>query len=197
MAQVVCVRVIWDRQLHWEMPTIRYTTADGFNNAVRFTPIYVSPEPQYPVGRKGLALAGAWEHLSQGNGAGAIADGMLIADADVALDPQIVITMMDHIGTDPGSVWTAPVRIWPVSTLRGQWTWSHWETEASQEIDEVANWFSFCFTYLPRVLIETCLKSGLKTWTYPKVDASVARVARRTGIKGRVVPDCFPVHLHW
>jgi hypothetical protein len=79
-----------------------------------------------------------------------------------------------------------------------QWVWAHWETEPGQDIDYAARWFSFNFTYLPRALLEHCLKPGkLKTWTYPNVDASVARAARELGIPGRVVDGCFPVHLHW
>lgn len=193
MANVTCVRIIWDREPFWPMPVIRYT-ADGRSYAVKFSPVHFGPETGWPAGRKGAAIAGAWRQL----GAGADADGMLLLDADVAVDPQMVIDMMTAIGSDPESVWTAPVRIWPVSTLRDGWVWSHWDQAASQQVDEVANWFSFCFTYVPRALIEHCLKgSRLQSWTYPKVDASMARAARDMGIKGRVVPDCFPVHLHW
>lgn len=191
MADIVCVRVIWDREHFWPMPVIRYT-AGGVNHAIKFTPVHFGPESGWPVGRKGAALAGAWKQL------GGDADGMLILDADVAVDPQMVVTMMSAIGGDPESVWTAPVRIWPVSTMRDGWVWSHWETEASQQVDEVANWFSFCFTYVPRALLDHCVRGGrLASWTYPRVDASMARAARNLGIKGRVVQECFPVHLHW
>jgi hypothetical protein len=193
MAEVACIRVIWDRQDYWPMPVIRYTTPGPVNHAVKFAPIHFGPETGYPLGRKGAALAGAWKQLGAGG-----ADGMLVLDADVAVDPAMVITMMGAIAGDPESVWTAPVRIWPVSTMRERWVWGHWEKEASQEIDQAANWFSFNFTYLPKALIEFVLRGNrLQTWTYPRVDASMARAARDTGIRGRVVEDCFPVHLHW
>lgn len=194
MPGTVLARIIWDREEHWSLPVVRYTTADGARFALKFTPIHVGPEPGWPCGRKGLALAGAWKQLAPHDGA----DGMLILDADVAVDPQMVVTMMAAIGSDPESVWTAPVRIWPVSTMRDGWVWSHWDQAASQEIDEEARWFSFCFTYLPARLIEHCLKDRrMLTWTYPRVDAAVSKAAQQLGIKGRVVQDCFPVHLHW
>lgn len=195
MASVVCVRVIWDRQEYWSLPVIRYTTTDGANHAIRFTPVHLGPEAGWPMGRKGLALAGAWGQLNRG---GDVADGMLVLDADVAIDPQMVITMMTAIGTDPAAVWTAPVRIWPVSTMKDHWIWAHWNLVPSQHVDQSARWFSFNFTYLPRQLLEHCLKPGrLKTWTYPNTDSSVARAARELGIPGNVVADCWPVHLHW
>ncbi|MFZ0665042.1 MAG: hypothetical protein WAM97_04755 [Acidimicrobiales bacterium] len=191
MADIACVRVVWDREQFWPLPIIRHT--DGhMNHAIKFSPVHFGPETGYPAGRKGAAIAGAWKQL------GTTAAGMLILDADVAIDPMMVITMMRAIGDDPESVWTAPVRIWPVSTMKDSWVWAHWETEPSQRIDDVANWFSFNFTYVPRALVEHCLKGNqLQSWTYPRVDASMARAARQMGIKGRVVQDCFPIHLHW
>jgi hypothetical protein len=192
MAEVTCVRVIWDREPFWPMPVIRYVSG-GDNHAIRFAPVHFGPETGWPAGRKGLALHGAWHQLGRKSNAA----GMLVLDADVAVDPQMVVTMMAAIGGDPESVWTAPVRIWPVSTMRHGWVWAHWETEASQHLDEVANWFSFNFTYLPAALLGQAERRGLKSWTYPNCDASMARTAREMGVKGRVVEDCFPVHLHW
>lgn len=190
-----CIRVIWDRNRVWPMPPVRYHRNGGQRVAV-FHEVHVGPEPGFPAGRKGLALAGAWLQ----HGIPSEADGMIILDADVAVDPQMVAAMIAACASDPESVWTAPAKIWPTTTGRGDWIWAHWENEdgESQDCDEVARWFSFCFTYLPRRLIEHCLKNNrLQSWTYPIVDASVCKAARRIGVKGKVVPDCFPVHLHY
>jgi hypothetical protein len=191
MSEVTCIRLHWSppgAAAPWVLPFVRYRDQN-----LRFFDIHIQPEPGYPAGRKGLMLSGAWQQM------GREADGMLILDGDVAIDPQICQAMMSAISTDDEAVWTAPVKIWPAGTMREDWVWAHWEKAPSQVIDQAANWFSFNFTYLPRRLLDSCDKSltGLKSWTYPVVDASVSKHARKLGIPGRVVPDCFPVHMHW
>lgn len=163
---------------------------------VRFHEVRVRPEPEYPAGRKGLALKGAWVQLGRKAGA----DGMLVLDGDVAIDPGHVRAMFAAIAGRPEIVHTAPVKLWPVSTSRPDWHWAHWEDHPSQDIDGKANYFSFCFTYLPAQLLEACINArpkGLADWTYPNVDASVSAQARRMGLGAWVVRDCYPVHVHW
>ena len=188
MAQVVCVRVTWNGSAP-PLPPLWWRDGDYIYRA-KFFPIDVHPTIDDPVGRKGYALARAWQTLRGDT------DGMLILDGDVIIDPTHLAAMMGCIDSDPGCVWTAPVKIWPVSTHRRDWVWAHWETKASQEIDEHPRWFSFCFTYLPRPLIDAAIRSGLRSWVYPKVDSNVARAAQRMGITARTVP-CFPIHTHW
>lgn len=185
MADVACVRVIWERQ-YIPLPPIR-----NGDQLIKFRPVYVEPETEYPGGRKGAALAGAWRQF------GRTADGMLILDGDVVIDPIICTPMFNAIHSDPQQVWTAPVRIWPVSTNRPTWVWGHWEEEASQELDMYPKYFSFNFTYLPKKLLEGCIKGGMKNWVYPRVDACVSAEARKLGIKAQMVEDCWPVHLHF
>ncbi len=159
----------------------------------RFLPLFVNPEPEYPTGRKGLVMAAGWEVL----GKRAKSQGMLVLDGDVAVDPSHVATMLAAIDSDPGCVWTAPVKIWPTSTHRQDWVWAHWDDKASQELSNTAKWFSFNFTYLPAALLDHAIKAGMKRWVYPRVDANMSATAAKLGIKGRVVPECFPVHLHF
>jgi len=172
--------VIWD---HGGLPV----------KLAAFRDVHVAPSAEYPFGRKGLALAGAWRQLA---GSADVA-GMLLLDGDVAADPVDHDAITACIDSDPEAVWTAPVRIWPVSTYRDDWVWAHWETEASQHLDLTANWFSFNFTYLPRRLIGACLEAGLEGWQFPRVDAEVSRVARRMRVPGRVAAECRPVHMHY
>lgn len=178
MAEVVCVRVVWNHQALPKAPSA-------------FRDIHIGPEPGAPFGRKGQALAGAWRQL------GKKADGMLILDADVAVDPADFRTMMHAIGEEPDVAHTAPVRIWPVSTHRAGWVWAHWDKKASQELDYEARYFSFCFTYLPRRLITAAVRRGLNGWEFPSVDSSVSATARAAGIPCRVVWTCRPVHMHY
>lgn len=162
--------------------------------AVRFLDVDVTPEPGFPQGRKGLAIASAWQAF----GGTQQADGMILADKDVALDPQMILAMSAAVHAEPAAVHTAPVRIWPATTGRAQWTWAHWRDQPSQHVDEDPVWFSFCFTYLPRALLDHAdRQAGLRTWTYPSVDARMSKLAAQLRIPVRVVPDCYPVHVHW
>lgn len=180
MTEVVCVRVNWDRTAT-ETPITR-----------RFYTLHVSPEPGYPFGRKGLALASAWRQLShQGQ------DGMLVLDGDVIIDPEDFSRMLSAIDGNATIVHIAPVRIWPVSTHREDWVWAHWAKEPSQDIDLSPQWFSSCFTYLPQLLIDQALHDGLREWTYPTVDKQVSQSAQRLGLRVRVVRDCWPTHINY
>lgn len=155
-----------------------------------FIDLHFGPEPGYPFGRKGLQMAGAWRQL-----AGDDTPGMLILDGDVAVDPFDVAVMLLAIDADPCSVLTAPARIWPVSTGAPHWVWGHGRGEFTQEDVDDPDRFSFCFTYLPAVLIGKC--TGLPEWEFPHVDREVARVARENGIPIRVVDGCSPKHVNF
>jgi hypothetical protein len=181
VAVLLCVRVDWDR------------TALPLPASLRYHRLRVDPEPGYPFGRKGLQLAAAWRHLAEPH-----FDGMLVIDGDVMIDPADHAAMMAAIDARPALVHTAPVRIWPASTKRPGWVWSHWAEAASQDIDRRGvRWFSFCYTYLPRALLEACQAAGLEQWQYPGVDMKVSRQAAAAGIPVNVVPGCWPKHLHW
>lgn len=179
MAVLLCVQVDWDRT--------------AITLPIRYHRLHVDPEPGHPFGRKGRQLAAAWGQL-----AGPEFDGMLILDGDVAIDPADHAAMMTAIDARPGIVHTAPVRIWPASTKRPGWVWSHWPGQASQELETAGiRWFSFCYTYLPRALITRSLRAGLRGWHYPGVDTKVCEQAQAAGISVNVVGGCWPKHLHW
>ena len=180
MSEIVCVRINWDR------------TATETQMSRRFFTLHVGPEPEYPFGRKGLALASAWRQLSH-----KAQSGMLLLDGDVIIDPEDFRLMLRAIHDNDSIVHVAPVRIWPASTHKKDWTWAHWAREASQQVDDSPRWFSFCFTYLPRSLIDRALQDGLCDWTYPVVDARVSESARRMGLRVSVVRDCWPKHLNF
>jgi hypothetical protein len=176
---MVCVRVDWDRTaIPLRIPN--------------FHVIRLAPEAAYPFGRKGAALAGAWRQLSGGQ-----TDGMLILDGDVAVDLLDVAAMRAAIHVEPSVVHTAPVRLWPASLHGPSWVWAHWDYDPGQENIASPRRFSFCFTYLPRALIGACIKGGLEEWTFPHVDRLVSKQAEEGKVPVRVVPDCFPKHLHF
>jgi len=179
MRRVVLVRIDWDRQA---IPLrIR-----GFYR------LAVDPEPGYPLGRKGLQLARAWETLALADTA-----GMVILDGDVAIDPRDLAAMLAAIELEPGCVHVAPVKLWPASTKLDRWVWGHGRDHFTRTDTDDPNMFGFSFTYLPARLIRSCLRHGLADWTYPNVDANTRARARALGISVRVVREASPKHLNY
>jgi hypothetical protein len=179
MAEVCMIRVDWDR------------TAIPLPQLPQFHTVRVAPEPGWPLGRKGLALAGAWRQMSRPQ-----TDGLIILDGDVAVDPVDLAAMSAAVHHAPDVVHVAPVRLWTAPGTT-DWVWAHWRAEQGQEPEPDPDRFSFGFTYLPRRLIEACIKAGLEEWTFPHVDELVAATAASIGVPARVVAGCHPKHLHF
>lgn len=90
--QVCMWRLIWDHK--------PVTPIDG-----GFRDIHVDPEPEWPVGRKGLALTRAWDQLGEG------CTGALLCDGDVVADPADVWAMGEAINEHPQDVLVAPIKL--------------------------------------------------------------------------------------
>jgi len=179
MADIVCARFDWDRQ-SIKLPLARYHA------------IHIMPEPGYPCGRRGLAMMGAWSQLGEG------CEGMLCLDGDVAIDPVDHDAMFAAIDKEPGAVHVAPVKLWPTSTHLDGWVWGHGQNARFSAKDPShPDCFTFCFTYLPRCLLELCIKAGMDEWMYPGVDKKVSEVARGFSIPIRVVRNCQPKHVNF
>lgn len=188
---LICVKVAWRGQ-----------TVASLDQP--FHLIEVNPEPAHPKGRKGLVLASAWRQMATEQDV-----GMLIVDGDVVIEPTDLNAMIGHVLSDTAAVWTAPTRLWPRSTHLPSWVWGHrkepppnasaddairlWQTDVDDP-----DWFTFCFTYLPRRLVEAAVADGLKDWHYPYVDLNMHRLAKRVGVPVRVVRgDCHPKHVNF
>jgi hypothetical protein len=179
MSDILCVRINWNH------------TALDQRAARYFYTAHIEPSARYPVGQKGLVLDSMWRQLTQ-----PAATGMLLLDGDVAIDDTDYRAMLAAIDVEPDIVHTAPVKLWPVSTKREDWIWAHWRDEPGQYMQHDPLWFSFCFTYLPRALIEKAHAEGFTTWCYPYVDAQMSRVCQESGIRASVVSGCWPKHLN-
>jgi hypothetical protein len=178
---VILIRVDWDRT------AIQLGRLPG-----RWHTLHLGPEPGYPFGRKGLALISAWTQIQMANEA-----GIVILDGDVAIDPVDYRAMMRAITAEPSAVHVAPARLWPKSTQWAGWTWAHHRGEPSQEDCADPTVFSFCFTYLPRRLLDACRQAGMAKWAFPVCDSKVTEVAVRMKIPVRVVAGASPKHLHY
>jgi hypothetical protein len=156
--------------------------------------LHVVPETAHPFGRKGMALAGAWQQLEEED-----MTGLLILDGDVVIDPWDYHMMYQAIQEDPLAVHIAPVRLWPISKgdING-WAWGHCKDNnftAQMTLDP--DFFAFNFTYIPRRVVEMAVKAGLARWQYPQVDRNMSKQARIAGVRMNVVTDCQPKHLHY
>ena len=196
MTRFVFCRLIWDHQVeslrHFRMP------------GARWFDLHMGPEPGAPLGRKGRVLDAAWRQLRERD-----AMGMLILDGDVAIDPLDFAAMQSAIASDPLGVHVAPVRLWPQSTQQDNWAWAHWDEghAMTQVSSDTPDRWSFCFTYVPRKVLNTASADGvmvgprkrlrLAEWQFPTVDMKMNEVARNCGIKARIVSDCYPKHMHY
>ena len=182
MPQVLCLRINWN---HSAIP---------LRIASRFFNVDVMPEPEFPFGRKGLSLSQAWRQLSKPDFC-----GMLLLDGDVAIDPHDYEAMLTAIGEAPEKVHTAPVKLWPISTHVETWVWGHGRnaTYTQQDYSDRLNIFTFCFTYLPRILVEDCIEQGLEYWQFPNVDSTVCERARELDLPVHLVANSHPKHLNY
>lgn len=189
---LICVKLVWD----------------GYSIASMTTPFHkirIDPETEHPKGRKGLVIANAWRQMH-----GPTDAGMVILDGDVAVEPTDLQAMIGHVITDREAVWVAPAKIWPKSTHLPSWVWGHRKPAPDgmspekiiqywqQDIDD-PEWFTFCFTYLPKSLLEAAInKHGMKKWHYPNVDKNMHEIATELGYRVRVVRgDCHPKHINF
>jgi hypothetical protein len=184
MPVITCIQLAWN--------------GDALPMLPRYHRVAIGPDPAHPFGRKGLALARAWGRLSKPDMA-----GMLIVDGDVAIDPGDHAAMLAAIDLAPAVVHVAPVKLWPVSTDFPAWRWAHWTggngqaRQGDPQACRSPDFFTFCFTYLPRALIEAAAGAGLEQWEWPEVDTKMAATAARAGIAASVVGGCWPKHLHF
>jgi hypothetical protein len=181
MAEILCVRKSWNN------------TALNIPIPGNFYLLHINPSADHPFGEKGKVLANGWRQLGNENMA-----GMLILDGDVAIEPGDLTNMLAAIHEHDKMVVVAPVRIWPKSTKRNSWVWSHWSDHGSQVMEtENVRWFTFNFTYLPRKVIEQALSDGLVDWTYPSVDTRMSKAAMRAEVPVYVAENVLPKHLHF
>lgn len=157
----------------------------------RFRDVHIGPSDEFPFGRKGLVLARAWHQLARDDKGIA---GALLLDGDVAVDIGDVAAMDQAIASDPARVWVGAAKLWPTTSGQDGWVWAHRRGPFGQDLITDPEYFSFCFTYLPRALME---HPQLPAWTFPTVDVHVSRAARDLGIPASVVEGCWPKHLHF
>jgi hypothetical protein len=188
---VVCLRVCWNGT---QIP-LRLASA--------FYEVNITPSAEYPFGQRGKYMVRAWQMLNSGpvtygQESYRPADGMLLLDGDVAIDPWDLEVMVDAVREDNQVVHVAPMKLWPVSTRAESWVWAYGENEfRGIEPDGPVNLFTFGFTYLPKLLIHKCIYAGMEEWVYPDVDTNVCMTAMKAKIPVNVVYACQPKHCNY
>lgn len=154
------------------------------------------PAPGYPHGLLGAGLVHAWTmtHVYP-------LAGILWLDPDVVADPDDVSAMAAAVEQLPGDLHTGMVKLWPASTGRDTWIWSHrtgslGAPAATQDDQAPVAYVSTCFLWMPARLLDLICPRA-QGWPWDGFDVQLSEAALRAGIEAHAVPACRPKHLHF
>lgn len=158
--------------------------------------LHVTPEPNYPAGRKALHMSELWERVRTYP-----TPGILWIDPDIAADPDDLAAMAEAVEASPEDMHTGLVKLWPASTGWDHWIWSHrggtlGQPAATQEVHPMVAYIATGFLWTPSRLLDLVfprIKHGL----FHEVDVALSEAALQAGIPARTVLGCQPKHLHF
>lgn len=158
--------------------------------------IDVWPEDNYPNGKEGKGIAEAWS-LARSAGS----RGLLLLGCDVAGDPDDYQAMAAAILSCPDDLYTGMVKLWPESTKRDDWMWSHrggtlGAPAATQDETVSVAYVSLGYLWVPGRLLDLAAPD-MGTWQWGSVDVKLSELALASGIAAHAVPGCRPKHLHY
>jgi hypothetical protein len=154
------------------------------------------PEIGFPKGREALCLSQLWKKLRDTD-----IPGVLLLGCDVAADPDDYEAISAAAFVEPLMVHTGMVKLWPASTGRAEWMWSHrggklGNPEATQLDIIFPTYFSLGFLYVPRRLMDLCFPAH-DNWAHGQMDVGMSEIALQNRIRTRVVYGATPKHLHF
>lgn len=154
------------------------------------------PTPEFPKGDEANQIANAWLRARDLG-----ATGMLLLGCDVAADPDDLAAMTAAAARAPEDIHTGLVKLWPQSTSRETWMWSHRGGTLGEPTvldDETApvSYVSLGFLWCPARLLDLSAPV-MGAWQHGQADVRLSEVALRAGIPMHAVPDCRPKHLHF
>lgn len=163
------------------------------------TPDYVldvRPEDGYPRGREAKELSDLWVKLRDAD-----IPGLLLLGCDVAADPDDYAAMAAAASRTTGRVLTGMVKLWPASTGRKEWMWSHrggtlGNPVASQYENTTIAYFSLGFLWVPRKLLDIAFPA-YDNWQWGEMDVKLSELAYRNYIPVHAVHGARPKHLHF
>lgn len=158
--------------------------------------LHIRPAIGYDHGRKALHMAQLWARVRPLG-----CQGVLWLDPDVAADPDDLGAMLTAVRARPGDMHTGLVKLWPASTGRPEWMWSHrpgklgFPVATQDEAAQVA-YVATGFLWTPARLLDVALPV-MAGWQWIEVDVGLSELALRHGIPAHTVPGCRPKHLHF
>lgn len=158
--------------------------------------IDVWPTPDKPKGNEAEKIAECWKANSDSG-----YPGLLLLGCDIAADPDDLAAMAASVAQLPADLHTGMVKLWPASTSRDTWMWSHRTGSLGQPAvitDERAQptYVSLGFLWVPARLLDLAAPV-MGRWQHGDTDVQLSEVAIRAGIPAHAVPDCRPKHLHF
>ena len=163
------------------------------------TPNYVLdvwPVDGYERGREAKELSDLWLQIRQSD-----VKGLLLMGCDIAADPDDYEAMAKAVQWHPQRVMTGMVKLWPASTGRPEWMWSHrggvlGSPEATQHAITSPAYFSLGFLWVPRQLLDLAFPEH-DNWRWGEMDVGLSEIALRNRIVAQTVTGCTPKHLHF
>lgn len=154
------------------------------------------PEIGYDHGREAAGIAAAWFLHEPGPAA-----GLLLLGCDIAADPDDYEAMAQAVKDQPGDLHTGMVKLWPYSTSRSDWMWSHrggtlGQPAATQDEDQPVAYVSLGYLWVPRRLLDLAYPV-MATWRWGEADVKLSELALTHGIPAHAVKACRPKHLHY
>lgn len=158
--------------------------------------INVGSPPEFPDNHRAILMADAWQVLRKKG-----CDGIWWLTCDVALDPDDQIAMIKSINQRPEHVWTGMVKLWPQSTGRDTWMWSHrggsmGNPVATQDETAPVTYFSIDCVWTPAALLDLAM-AQIEEWPWNHIDVKLSELAIYHRIPVHLVHGCRPKHLHF
>lgn len=158
--------------------------------------MHVESPPKYPDNHRAFLMSQA-SRLARENGH----NGVWWLTCDIALDPGDVQAMEDAVHESPELVHTGLVKLWPASTGRDTWMWSHRSGKigaptATQDETAPVTYFSIDCVWTPVRLLDLAFPR-IEGAQWNHIDLRLSEIAAENDIGARVVAGCRPKHLHY
>jgi hypothetical protein len=156
----------------------------------------IKPGPGLTGERLSYHLSEAWSELGRGR-----CLGVLLLGSDVAADPDDYLAMRFAVMHQPHQVHAGLVKLWPASTGRPEWVWSHrggklGNPEAGRLDIIHPTYFALEFTYIPRILMDLAFPAH-DDWSDEDIAEGLSEMALQHHIRVNVVYEATPKNLNF
>ena len=158
--------------------------------------IDIWPEENWPTGREAAGICLAWS-MARAEGH----SGLLLLGLDVAADPDDYDAMVTAVAENIQDLHTGMVKLWPESTGREDWMWSHrggtlGKPAVLEDGSAPVSYVSLGFLWVPARLLDLAAPE-IASWPHGQADVRLSEVALANGVPAHAVQACRPKHLHF